>query len=204
MGQFTTQRRVTLSPTVYNIIPLLKAHNLWNNLDFDDKFGFIGIATGIFLIQFGAVIVLLSENFEQHFYDQFLSDLHGLENDIAASAVAIKILALTILTVYFFRESIIAYTDLSLCDYIEALSNWQSRRVMKRIVYLQYFLLILSSILSILIITQQDNPWDAIKDCLAVTFLLQVDGWMWDLCILHPCFNSIRMISEINVYNYTL
>ena len=190
-----TTRLIAVNETVYNIIPLLKVHKIWDTLQLDDQIGFIGMAVTCALIQYGCIIALLVDYFTNHIDEWSIFD-HDSDNGYSTSDIdainftlAIKLLSLCVLSAYFFREAACMWIDPMLCDHLESFNNHKS--IIHCMVILKYILLLLSAFVSIIVIIDQENPWDAFTSALAVTFILDVDNWIWNIVILHPCFNDV-------------
>ena len=188
----TETRTMSVPTDAYHALLVLMTHDpqLWDSLPVSERRAFFLFAISAGIIQYGSVICLLVDTCITDisawsiFTDGDKTELDNVQQRAIQVTIIVKIFAIFMLSCYVLRDYVCCWRVPILCQHLDEFREWE--KFVYFVLYVNYGLLFLSSILAFISIMQSDNGFDAFSNAVSVMFILEVDDWMYQICSLHP------------------
>ena len=199
----TSSRTMSVPTDAYHALLILMTDDpdLWESLPKSERRAFFAFAIVAGIIQYGCIICLLidiciTDVAEWSIFTNEKSQLDTVKPEAIQITIVVKLFAIFMLSCYVLRDFISCWRVPILCDHLKEFYQWKF--FVYYVMYFNYGLLFLSSLLAFISIMQSANGFDAFSNAVSVMFILEVDDWMYQICSLHSKLNDDMFEVEYN------
>mmetsp|Transcript_58905 Transcript_58905/g.97447 ORF Transcript_58905/g.97447 Transcript_58905/m.97447 type:complete len:414 (-) Transcript_58905:63-1304(-) len=208
-GDLMIENTVSLNEDIFNAILLLKVYQLWDHMSTRDQNAMRTVAVLCAVVQLMTMGTLWGDTMYNRSWRQ--EELEVLQGGIETSTFISKTLCIIMLSVYFAKDMVtlmgLQLVRLNVSEFgrrgvpgVHCLMNW--------IFTYHIVSVVLAITLSLIIISTSNSSLDAILNSVAITFILDIDEWLYgfvkDHAFLHGGLFEITLKqNELSTHRFS-